>query len=82
LVDHLSVQSTPLVRCPVSCHYRSTKIHMRDSYYCMMIGTDHSEVAPHCQADTYDSRTPHCTRRSDACRGQVVEAPHLLLGRK
>ena len=58
LVDDLPVQSTPEVRCPVSCHYRSTKIQMNDSYYCMMIDSDHSEVAPHCQASSNTPRQP------------------------
>ena len=45
-MDDLPVQSTPEVRCPVSCHYRSTRIQLQDSYYCMMIDFDPTAKAP------------------------------------
>ena len=70
-MDNLPVQSTPLVRCPVSFHSCSTKIQMKDSYYCMMIGPDHSEVVPLCQAGTNDPRRPVCAR--EAMR--IVDSP-------
>ena len=45
-----------------------------DSYYCMMIGTDHSEVSPYCQSGTNDPRPqdPHSER--------AVALPLVALG--
>ena len=71
-MDYLPVQSTPVVRCPVSFHSCSTKIQMKDSYYCMMIGPDHSEVGPHCQAGTSGPRRLLGARR-EAMR--IVDSP-------